>query len=63
MNSQSLKEGGNRDCEVRELPGLNHLFQTSTTGSPAEYGKLEETIAPVALTAMREWIMARMRKE
>ena len=60
---KSLKEGGNRDCEVRELPGLNHLFQTSTTGSPAEYGKLEETIAPVALTAMREWIMARMRKE
>ena len=59
---KALKAGGNRDFETHELPGLNHLFQNSTTGSPAEYGKIEETFSPAALKAMREWIVARMLK-
>jgi pimeloyl-ACP methyl ester carboxylesterase len=52
----ALKEGGNADSVVRVLPGLNHLFQTATTGLPAEYGSIEETIAPAALTAVSDWI-------
>ena len=52
----ALKANGNRDVTVRELPGLNHLFQTATTGSPAEYGTIEETIAPAALQAVGDWI-------
>jgi len=35
----ALKEGGNRDYRVVRLPGLNHLFQTATTGAPSEYEK------------------------
>jgi hypothetical protein len=38
------------------LPGLNHLFQTAKTGSPAEYGKIEETFSPVALKTIGDWI-------
>jgi uncharacterized protein len=54
---KALKAGGNRDYEVVKLPKLNHLFQTSQTGSIEEYGKIEETIAPVALETMSAWIL------
>lgn len=56
---QALKEGGNRDYKIVLLPNLNHLFQTSNTGAPSEYGNIEETIAPVALQTMGDWITAR----
>ncbi|MBM4116755.1 alpha/beta hydrolase [bacterium] len=56
---QALREGGNRDAEVRELPGLNHLFQPSETGNPAEYATIETTFAPAALAALSDWLRAR----
>jgi uncharacterized protein len=54
----ALKAGGNNDFSVRELPHLNHLFQTAKTGAPSEYGTIEETLSPVALDAMGNWIVA-----
>jgi hypothetical protein len=42
---------------VGQLPGLNHLFQTATTGSPAEYAEIEETISPVVLDKIATWIL------
>jgi hypothetical protein len=51
------KESGNKHFEVDELPGLNHLFQTAKTGSPAEYTQIEETMSPVALEKMASWIV------
>ena len=51
-----LKAAGNRDVTVKELPGLNHLFQTAPTGAPAEYATIEETFAPAALQAIGDWI-------
>lgn len=56
---KALMEAGNRDVTIRELPRLNHLFQTATTGLVAEYALIEETFAPAALDAMTEWILAR----
>lgn len=53
---QALAEGGNQDFQVSELPGLNHLFQHSPTGSPTEYGAIEETFAPEALNSISDWI-------
>lgn len=53
----ALKAGGNIDYTIKELPGLNHLFQTSTTGAPSEYSQIEETIAPIALQTMGDWIL------
>ncbi len=56
---QALVEGGNQDVTTIELPKLNHLFQTAVTGAPAEYGTIEETIAPIALKTVTDWIVAR----
>lgn len=50
---------GNSDYTVRELPGLNHLFQTCSTGAFSEYVKIEETMSPPALQAVSDWIVAR----
>ncbi|MGI4874923.1 MAG: alpha/beta hydrolase family protein [Janthinobacterium lividum] len=55
---QGLQAGGNKDVTTQELPGLNHLFQTATTGSPAEYGTIEETFAPAALQVVGDWLVA-----
>ena len=53
----TLKTAGNKDVTTVRLPKLNHLFQTSETGSPDEYGKIEETLAPTALKMMGDWIL------
>jgi pimeloyl-ACP methyl ester carboxylesterase len=58
---KALAEGGNKDYTVKELPGLNHLFQTSKTGAVGEYGKIEETFAPAALNLISEWILKRTK--
>lgn len=52
-----LKAGGNQSYTIKELSGLNHLFQTAQTGLPAEYVKIEETISPVALKIVGDWIL------
>jgi len=38
---------------------LNHLLQTSETGSLGEYVKIEETFEPVALKTIGDWILTR----
>ena len=59
---ESLKSGGNKDFIVKELPGLNHLFQTAQPGSPSEYAKIAEVIAPAALDLISDWILERTGK-
>jgi fermentation-respiration switch protein FrsA (DUF1100 family) len=54
---EALKAGGNKDFTTKELPGLNHLFQTAKTGSPVEYSSIDETISPVALKTIGDWII------
>lgn len=53
---KALKAGGNKDVTVKELPGLNHLFQHAQTGAPNEYSTIEETFAPEALEIVTTWI-------
>lgn len=43
---------------IEVFEGLNHLFQHCETGLPAEYGEIEETMAPEVMTAIAEWIVA-----
>ena len=57
---RALIEGGNPDVTIVELPGLNHLFQTCTTGSPSEYQSIEETFSPMALETISAWILERV---
>jgi pimeloyl-ACP methyl ester carboxylesterase len=53
----ALKAGGNLQYTIKEFAGLNHLFQTAKTGSPSEYAGIEETISPVVLNMMSDWIL------
>ncbi len=53
---KALKEGVNSNYKIVKLPGLNHLFQTSKTGSPSEYGTIEETFSPEAMKIIVDWI-------
>jgi pimeloyl-ACP methyl ester carboxylesterase len=55
----AVRAGGNSDVTVRSLPRLNHLFQTSRTGLPVEYGTIDETFAPDALAIISTWILER----
>jgi pimeloyl-ACP methyl ester carboxylesterase len=50
------KKSGNAEIEIRELENLNHLFQECKTGAISEYGTIEQTISPIALQAMFNWI-------
>lgn len=47
------------DATVKQLPGLNHMFQQAKTGSMAEYREIEQTFSPDALELMSAWINAR----
>ena len=58
---KALEEGGNQDVTLKEMPGLNHLFQTAKTGTLSEYAQIEETFAPAALDVLAEWIGKRTR--
>jgi len=53
---RALKKSGNKNFETKMLPGLNHLFQTAKTGAVSEYSQIEETISPLALETMLDWI-------
>ena len=55
---KTLAEAGNKNYEVDELPGLNHLFQTAKTGGLGEYAEIEETMSPVAMEKIASWILS-----
>ncbi len=46
-----------KGAEVKELPGLNHLFQHCTTGEVSEYGEIKETMAPEVIDAIVSFIV------
>ena len=53
---KSLKSANNNDVTTEVLPDLNHLFQTSETGSFSEYASNKETFSPIALEVISDWI-------
>ena len=52
----ALKKGGNKQFTSKKLEGLNHLFQECKTGSPAEYAGIEQTMSPVLMNEVLNWI-------
>ncbi len=60
---RELQAGGNKDHTLRELPGLNHLLQTCSTGATSEYLRIEETMSPLVLQTVSDWILAKTRIE
>lgn len=53
---EALRKGGNKNAAVKELPGMNHLFQECKTGFSDEYGTIEQTFSPIALTEILIWV-------
>jgi hypothetical protein len=54
---KALKEAGNKNFKIMEIPGVNHLFQTCKTGAVTEYAEIEETISPAVLEILKDWIV------
>jgi pimeloyl-ACP methyl ester carboxylesterase len=52
----ALNKAKNKNFVIKELAGLNHLFQECKTGSPNEYAGIEQTISPSALEVITQWI-------
>ena len=48
--------GDNTNNVIKEVEGVNHLFQHCKTGSVTEYKEIEETISPDILTAITDWL-------
>ena len=58
---RAAEKSGNKKVTTKLLPGLNHLFQESSTGAPSEYGTIEQTIAPMALNEISGWILKQVK--
>ncbi|SFU72253.1 alpha/beta hydrolase family protein [Pseudoduganella namucuonensis] len=59
MNLEAIRASlpANQANELVEIPELNHLFQTARTGALSEYAQIEETVAPVVLKKVSDWIL------
>jgi pimeloyl-ACP methyl ester carboxylesterase len=55
---KALKKAKNKKVIVHKLKNLNHLFQTSEIGSPSDYAKIEETMSPVVLKIVADWVLS-----
>ena len=53
---KALGDADNPEADIRQLANLNHLFQHAYSGSPAEYGAIEETFSPDALQIISDWL-------
>ncbi len=52
----------NPDATTIEIPGLNHLLQTAPTGNVSEYAAIEETVSPIALKTVGDWIVDQTKR-
>ncbi|MDH3216425.1 MAG: alpha/beta fold hydrolase [Candidatus Krumholzibacteria bacterium] len=52
----ALREGGNERYRIVEAQGLNHLFQTCTTGLVSEYATMGRSMSTAALDVIGEWL-------
>lgn len=56
---KALVAAGNTDITCLGIKGVNHLFQTAQSGSPAEYATITETFSPGALEKITSWVRQR----
>ena len=60
---KSLTTAGNKDVTIKQLKGLNHLFQMAKTGALDEYALINETVSPMAMALVEQWINKRFGEE
>ncbi len=58
----ALKTGGNKHYQIKELPNLNHLFQTAKSKEQA-YDSIDETFSPEAAAIAANWILLEALKK
>ena len=59
---KSLQAAGNTKFITKALPDLNHLFQPAVTGLVQEYGLIETTFDPSAISEITAWILETTKK-
>ncbi len=59
MMRSAFSKGNNSDFKLIYLPRLNHAFQEAETGNVAEYRMIEQTMSPLALNTITQWIKER----
>lgn len=59
--NNALRSNNNTDVTTIEVEDLNHLFQTSETGSFTEYASNEETFSPIVLVIISDWLNERFQ--
>lgn len=57
-----IEQNKKSKIEIKEIKGVNHLFQECKTGSPNEYAEIDQTISPEVLKVMTEWILNTTKK-
>ena len=55
---QRAISGRNEKNQLVVVPGVNHMFQTCTTGDETEYSKIDETISPKVMDLIKNWILS-----
>ncbi|MEQ9297788.1 MAG: hypothetical protein RIF33_04450 [Cyclobacteriaceae bacterium] len=56
---KALFKARNTDFTLMVAPQVNHVMQEAKTGLPTEYGKLDNTVSPVVLSTVTNWIQTR----
>jgi len=55
----SLEKAGNKDVTIKNIDGLNHLFQKAETGAISEYENIDETFNLEVMVLIKNWILKR----
>ena len=58
-----LLNAGNKEVTIKKFPNLNHLFQSSKTGSVSEYVQIEETFSQDVLEVILGWLKEKYKIE
>ena len=53
---EGITANGNKKVAIKSYDSLNHLFQTSETGLPSEYGAISETFNDDVLRDIANWL-------
>lgn len=58
---KALAGGRARSYEIKEVEGVNHLFQSCKTCTTGEYDTLEESFSPAVLEIMSNWLLQKLK--
>jgi fermentation-respiration switch protein FrsA (DUF1100 family) len=58
---KAMKEAKNEHFTQYKAEGMNHLFQECKTCTVEEYSKIEQTISPIVLDKLRDFIKENLK--